>query len=290
MSLDDDNLTIKYRKSKINFSVLPTDSFVFKFPAPDPKAVLQVSMEKLLAAVEICLRSANDDTTSPETMGLTLIAKENRLLLFATDDATMSHAKVPIKGTAPERVILPLQFCQQLLSIAKTDKKATLELHDEYAMLTFDKDCYLFGRLIQSSKIIPFEETFARHYNKGTKLIPVPKRLQEVLSLSVNITDGPSQDVFTQMKEVSRTGSTKTELSVKDNILFFSSHSARGKYTDNIKLAAGVTHSDCAVVYISPRRVRDGCEVFDQITVTKDCVIMTGDNAFYLVQCATKPE
>jgi len=117
-------------------------------------------------------------------------------------------------------------------------------------------------------------------------MVALPKRLQEVLNLSVNIT-GRSDDIYS--KEGARSGLTKTKIRVEGGNIFFDSQSFRGHYTDNIKLPNDATHKDCKSIYVDPRYVYDGCSVFEKIAFTESAIIMTGSRAIYLVSCSIRP-
>lgn len=270
--VDGDNMVVKAASSKFKLSVLPKEDFVFTMPKVEvPK--LPVDAGRFLQALEACMFSIGNDTSRADHMGVTFIRDDSELLMFATDRATISHGSVHLKGKYPfnGRVIVPTDFCQQLLRIAKGATELHLEITDEHVFLTHN-GTQLFGRNVEPDMPLDFIAMFDRLYPTAAekKLCPIPTKLQQVLERACIVTD-------------SAVDKTKMKVKVADGIANFVSVSERGEVVD--KLQVPETHPQVSC-NIDPKRFLDGYGRFDKFLMTKDAVIMVKDSVVYLVSAS----
>lgn len=285
-SIIKDELHIQSGKSKIKLAMLKADAFVFTFPKPNASLQMGVEMEAFVEAIECCLRSADNNAHVPEYLGVTMLLDGTVMKLFGTDGQTLSHGICKLKRSyAPKRVVLSVAFCKQLVALAKDAKKATIELSNDYAMLTFAPNSYLFGKLMKKAdKDLDFDYVLKRNYSPAIakQAVPIVDRFEQILDMSVNITEGPSRDAFAKMREASKSGTSKTQITVTGNTIKFFSRSMRGEYSDQVTLTKA-QHPDCKAVYVDPQRMREGCLAFDRILIQESSVLMLKGPLLFLV-------
>lgn len=268
MSADDTQLHIKVGKTKIDLNLMTPDNFkVFTMPELDQTSAFPVDGHEFRNAVEQCMLSVSTDTSVADQLGVTLIPDSKQLLLFSTNNATLTHSHIKLKQEVNiKRVILPTMFCEQLLRLADGEE-LQLKIFDDHAMFRSGK-VTVFGRLIDCPRPLDFVSIFARNMGNGTreKLVPMP-RIKAALERAVIITE-------------SRVDRTKTELSVKDSKLTLLSKSeSRGTVEDWVTLEG---HDDVSIM-VNPVLLKNGYPNFKQVLFTERCAIMTQDHTTYLI-------
>lgn len=278
---DDGVLNIKAASSKWKLAMMPPTDFIFKMPKATTDEPMAVDAGRFMQAMGSCMKSIGNDTSNPDLMGVTLIndTKAKRILMFSTDRATISHGSVKYTGDLGfERVILKTEFCQQLLRIAKGATELYLEIGESHALLRND-GLTLFGRLERLDNPLDFVAQVAELLTSGTKQKSVvwPAKFRDMLDRACIITDGAIDK-------------TKTKVSVKDREVLFTTVSERGEAFDKTTFEAA--HPD-VVAHIDPRRVMDGLDDYNRLTITKECVVMINDakekdDLVYLVSATGK--
>jgi DNA polymerase III sliding clamp (beta) subunit (PCNA family) len=259
-----DDLLIKAAATKIKLPLIPADELTM-FTMPEPKSDFKHVMAKsgkFLECLEACMQSTTTDTSTPDYLGVTAMAKDESLQLFACNDETMTYANLHIGELVfKSRVVLSAAFCTQLLKQISSDVKfSTLELHNDYSLATMTNGTILFGRLIDVQKPLDYASIIARNYNTSiiSKLVQIPTKLEGILERAVIITD-------------SAVDQTKTSVSVRDGIMRFKSKSAKGEISDSMQVP---NHPDVSVM-LEARRLRKGLEAgFSHILVTDTCAVM----------------
>lgn len=262
---------IKSGKSRINLVTMDPDAFKSQCSIPaTPEEEMTCKTSDFLNGLRACLRSVSGDTSIPDQLGVTLIAKEGGLQMFATNGQTLSFAFVKFKGKVPikDRCILSTLFCKQVLELADDTKKLRLAIDNDRAVLATDQGT-LFGILITSEKPLPYPAVFAQHYKKDRdgELFPLATKLRGVLDRACVIASGESIAI-------------QTRVVVKAGLATFTTESQLGKIKDTMQLVAG--HPD-AEIDIDPKQARAGCEDFDSLLITDRCFVMANRTAFYLI-------
>ena len=262
-----ETLEVRVGPSRMKFHLLPPESFVFEMPVPDAAKAFPVG-KQFLESVSTCMLSVSLDTSVPDQLGVTLIPNGKEVLLFTTNNSTLTHARVPLmKATTINRVILPTQFCEEMLKLAKKDLQ--LEIYDDHALFV-SGDTILFGRLIESSKPLDFPNLLKRNFpdERRKQLIAMPDHMKLALKRAVIITE-------------SRVDKTKTAVTVNaENKLKFMSKSERGELSDTIRLKED--HAEVSVM-INPKLLEAAHPQFDKILITERCIAMSKGGATHLV-------
>ena len=272
--LPDGQLLIKAASSKLKLPFLDVASTkIFEMPKPDSAKALAVDMKQFLEAVNSCMRSLKEDTSMPDSLGITLVFNNNGIDLYATNDATISYAHVKTKKPQPDgRVVLSGNFCRQMISLAKAGDHMHVEIHEDHSLFSCN-DNILFGRLVDVQRPLEFSSVIESSFPKESEklLVSVPSKLQLILERAIVITD-------------SKTERPKTEITIKAGIArFFSQSAEKGEVRDSMQLEE--QHPDVHVS-IDPRLFRAGYGGFDKMLLTENCLIMAKGSSLYLVSAS----
>lgn len=274
-ALPEGQLLIKAASSKFKLPFLDKKTTeIFTMPKPDANKALPVKMNEFLEAIESCTRSLKEDTSMPDSLGITLQFDAIAIDLFATNDATISYASVSKtkKEDNDKRVVLSGNFCRQMLSLAKIEGKKHIEIHDTYSLFQCG-DNILFGRLIDVQRPLDFESVIQNTFPKELwkNLVSIPTKMQLILERAVIITE-------------SKTERSKTAIVVKDGIArFVSKSNDRGEVRDQVQLED--MQPDVSVS-IDPRLFRSGYGFFEKMCLLENCLVMTKGTSLYLVSAS----
>lgn len=266
-------LLVKAASSKFKLPFLLVEQTkIFEMPKADLERALPVDIGAFIAAVDSCMRSLKEDTSVPDSLGITLELEAREIRLYATNDATISTAVVALKAVMPiKRVVISGNFCRQMLALAKLDGKKHIEIHDDYSLFQCGDDL-LFGRLVDIPRPLDFVSVIEQSYpaELESSLVSIPTKLQLILERAVIITE-------------SKTERSLTKITVKDGIAKFFSKSEKGEVRDSVQLED--TQLDVEVG-IDPRLFKMGYGFFDKMLLTEACLIMTKGDSLYLVSAS----
>lgn len=271
----DGELRLKASSTNLKLALMPEDAFCFDMPDPGDKSThLVIDMDKFLEWIELCLSSAGNDATVAAQMGITLHADGGNLGIYSTNNSTMASAKITTNRELPfkDQVILPTQFCQQMLRMSRGHKSPILEINDEHVMLTVGPN-KLFGRLVETDRPVTFKETLDHHFPKGFRknLVPIPSKLQGILDRAIVITDSAVEMNY-------------STITVIDGRMKFFSKSERGQVSDTV--AVGENHPEVKV-QIEPKLIKAAWGKYENMLMTDECAIMERDGAVYMI--ASRP-
>lgn len=281
--LPEGQLLVSAASSKLKLPFLEEKATeIFKMPKPDRDLALPIDMKLFLDAIDSCTRSLREDTSMPDSLGITVGFAPNHLDFYATNDSTISYAKiktnravVQIRKDDPSphgmRVVLSGNFCRQMLTLSKLSDKSHIEIHDGYSLFECG-DTVLFGRLVDVPRPLDFDSVIEQSFPKAMEknLVAIPSKLELILDRSVIITE-------------SKTERSKTAITVKDGIAKFLSKSEKGEVRDSVQLEDA--HPDVSV-NIDPRLFKNGWGFFDKFVLTEQCLIMSKGSSLYLVSAS----
>ncbi len=266
----DNELIIKAASSRFKLALIPDDAFsIFEMPQPS-KNVLPLPPE-FFAAVARCMQSVGTDPSTPEQLGVTLVPNGKELSLHATNNFTMTHDKIilpePLK--LKDRVTLSADFCKQMISIAKAEKKVKVEIHDDHSLLTTTTGISLFGRLIEIDKPLDFAGIMKANVPADAKknAVAVPSKLRLMIERAIIITNATTEKSF-------------TEISIRDGKMKFISKSARGEVMDSVLL--GETQED-VTLNLDCKYLKPAFDAYDKMLITDRCFIMLKGQSIYMV-------
>lgn len=270
---DGNILQIKMGGSKLKLNMLEMEETLFKMP-PQKKEYILFPKSKtkiFIDAIRSCLRSTSTDTSAPERIGITLISTGKTILMYSTNNATISHEELPIINKPKfTRVILSSIFCEQLVAIADRSEEIEIEIHDEFSLVIFDKKISLFGNLIQDSDSpLDFQRIMKERIPENyVKNVSIPSRMALAIERALVITQSKVDEV-------------DSEFSIKDGIMtIYSKSKIYGDITDRIKLEG--KHPDTKIK-VHCKYLKKDLSFFKNMFVTKDCWIMLGEKSIYLI-------
>lgn len=272
-STDNNVLLVKAASSKFKLPYLDekvTEIFTMPEPSQDQ---LPVDLSVFLAAIESCTRSLKEDTSIPDSLGITIAYNDKGLDLYATNDHTISYARVKTKQELKDfRVVISGEFCRQMLNLAKADGTKHLELNDSYSLFKCGNNV-LFGKLVDVQRPLDFDAVIDSSFPPAAEknLVQIPSKLELILDRAIVITD-------------SKQDRSKTDITVKDSIAkFFSQSVDRGEVYDQMQVEQN--HPDISIS-IDPRLFKAGLGAYDKFTLTKTCLVMSKGSSLYLVSAS----
>jgi DNA polymerase III sliding clamp (beta) subunit (PCNA family) len=261
----DDVLHIKAGRGQFKLPLLTSE---FPFTMPEPFKIVTRFPRALLDAIDNCMRSVSIDTSVPDQLGVTLVPAKDKIKLFSTNNNTFSHSIVP--GTIKQRVILPAQFCEQLLKLCKGEKEVALTMAEDHALLKVNGTT-LFGKLIRSKHPLDYDGILEHHMPAKLNLFDVPAGLKNMLERATIITE-------------SAAGRTSTDIKVANSDMELFSKSDKGEVRDKLK----IDQSSKVALSVDPKLVKSGLDKFKKMVVTDECIIMKEGSHHYLVAAAVK--
>jgi DNA polymerase III sliding clamp (beta) subunit (PCNA family) len=264
-------LIVRAASSRFKLGLLPPDRFVWKPPTLEDTVVIGVDTKKFMAGISACMRSVSIDTSIPDQLGVTLLNEGDVLSMYATDNATLSHARVALKKSPKnfDRVILSGSFCNQMLALSMRDKPLHLEVREDCVLLAGVGGTMLFGSLIVSPKPIDFPEKIEGNYppDADKLAISIPTKLELILERACIVSAANGEPV-------------KTEIFVEGGVARFLTSSRMTSVRDSVQLEG--KHKD-VVLAVNPKLLRNGYGSFDRMLITSRCFIMASEDAVYLV-------
>jgi DNA polymerase III sliding clamp (beta) subunit (PCNA family) len=271
--LPEGQLLVKAASSKLKLPFLAEEQTkIFDMPKPDPKGALPVDINSFLEAISSCMRSLKEDTAMPDSLGITFSLENDWINLYATNDATISFAKVKVKSHATSyRIVLSGNFCRQMAALSKLEGKKHIEIHKDYSLFQCGEHV-LFGKLIEVQRPLDFDSVLEQSFPQEVKnnLVSIPSKLELILDRAVVITD-------------SKADRAKTAITVKDGIAKFLSQSDKGEVRDSVQLEDA--HPDVEV-NVDPKLFKNGFGYFDKFVLTEQCLIMSTGSSLYLVSAS----
>lgn len=165
-------LTVSSGRSGVKLPTLPAAEFPFDMPEANGD-VIGLTKE-ILEGIERCLPAAGTNDKFPNEMGVTMeVSPNGNANIYSTDSATISmystQSKIGQAGDPP--VLLPVAFCEQLLSLVKAypDEKAdpALVIMDGALMAEFgsEKDpiARLFHKTLVDVQPLAFSKIVAKY-------------------------------------------------------------------------------------------------------------------------------
>jgi hypothetical protein len=269
---DGDKAQLTLGSSTVRLPMLPAEDFEQIFAMPDmPKTNLLIGIAgRFFAAIEHCLRGVSPFSTIAEHLGVTVIPNGRSVSLFSTDRETISHAELPLaNGTGLKqrrRVTLNVEFCEQMLRLAKQAQTVRLAVRRDYALFAAD-DTLLFGRLWAVDRPTDYAGTW-QHYVSPSRvqaMVDIPAALRPMLARAAKITTGIGE---------------RSVISIRDGVArFHTVGNFESEVTDSIALPG---HPDVDLE-IDTERLNAGAARLDKVLFTAESVLMRKDDRLYLI-------
>lgn len=264
--------------AKAHLGLLNPEAFPFKMPAwpEQSEGVLNNdSSDAFFAAIDDLLQSVNTtNATREDELGITLLPENNQFVrMYSCNGRTLSYSRQKLPQLKLQRrVLLPAEFCKQMLKLQKDAERQQLVIRQDHALFVANKAA-LFGRLLTSTNPIDFNSLlkrvlpadFPRGMAKMDREGKQHERLKQSLDSAMAIGE---KDVHTAIE-------------VNNNIIKLHSMSQYGQTKHEIKDEVKIDYHPPISMRINASLLANGYDKYDDILMTKKCVIMKrGENLF----------
>jgi hypothetical protein len=269
---------VKAGASKFKLNTMASTDFNFKIPKmPDQASFPVADVPKFLIALKACKRSLGSETSEACFKGVTIIAGEKHLDMFAYDRLTLTHCTVKTKGSPGfDRIVIPTNAVDQLIRI--TDGAT------ELSMVITEK-----AMQVRAGNVILWSQLVEEERNPKQFLEQVAEVKSGANSKPLDITHEVFRNKLPAMLERAciisdaAVDSEKTRVTVADNKIFFKSKSTRGVVDDSIMPPKGQEHGD-VTLKMPPARVLAGLDL-GNLTFTPRATILANKDqsiSFYV--------
>lgn len=265
-------LVIQAASSKLKTPYMEKSNFIFKMPqGSEDRFVSSAKVVPVIESLTRCMRSIGIDTSIPEQLGVTVIPGKDGLAFYATNNKTISRSVIDAKsaklfGALKHQLILPAQFCTQLLKLTKGAKEVSLHFADDHAIAKTSDGTILFCQLISSESPIDFANVITSHvpssYRKDS--VAISSKFPLVIERASIITDTPTEPSVTSVKLV------------KPGVLRFFSKSARGEMSDKVMVSENHPAVDSR---LEPSLLKGVLDDFDRILFSDSCVVLSSSKS-----------
>ena len=253
--------TVKGGNASLTLPTLDLDKTVCEFPVIDTS-----SGEKLESgffnALDRCTISINKNSARESYSGIMIEQIDGGINLFSTDNKalTWEQIKHPSFDNWEPRLLLPGEFCTQLLRLADDD---TVFLSDEgYAAISTVEGLSLTTRLLDAEGAPQYARVVRRHLDSIEQYYPIPDNLRSALERCELVKPDRGEDPVI--------------LDIKDGTLNISISTTLGQASDQIE----IDHPDIRVIIDSGLILR-AIENYTEFAITKDAFILHGEGTSY---------
>jgi hypothetical protein len=260
---DGDFIALKAARTRASLDLYEVGRSVWKFPTPDSKKSFRLS-QRVLDGLKYVLIATGKDTTTPETLGVTVYMDGESLDLFSTDADTIAADHFKLKGQHTcEHVILPTAFCEQVLRLC-----------DDGSFLEFKKDCVLainkagamiYARTIRAPKRFEFFDMVNKYddFPKAARF-EIPERLSLALDRMGVLFDGMNNETML--------------VKIGDGVMRMEAHvKSRGDLKDSVVIPDDVPPVSFRT---EPGRLKRALDLATHMVCTEDAVRLSNKNGF----------
>jgi hypothetical protein len=273
--------------------------FSFSFPSKKGRYKFEID-EEMKSGLLHCLVSASDDTSKPQQMGIFLDIDEDQIIMYSTNNVSLSSYTINIEGGTPNTFILPVPFCRHLIKfLGSFDEETHASLYLKKAEnIVEDEE----GRV----RTRPGGDVVAEIYNKdgvfkGRLFARLGLKLKNYLNYQ-EVVDDKLEDVIEDdfvkipplfeehlrvaMSYIGKDREASCSFIIKDNELIIGAERVlRGDKRSKGQLSTmrdDIDHRDIDM-WTSPRLVHDALKYCDRLIFTEDLIMRGGDNFIYIV-------
>jgi hypothetical protein len=281
----DDNLLLEAGTARVTFALKPIEEWIWNPEPPDEDGRFKVTADFIEAVRSVLFSVGVGKVLSPEQRGVVAIQNGIGVDLYSTDAVSLSLRKVKTGKTKPlsadSRVILPTLFCEQLCKVASEGFSLLVDEQSVYCAGKINvgdqiAPILLFSQLIDDDDPVNFEEVMSQ-YTKVDGRITEPGRLKMALErVMVLLANGETADFG-----IDKDGD--------DCYLSIKARSPYGEVDDEFKVEGDHPNIKVKIDAALLRRGLGGDkkEVQQTLSITPDCVLITGPDNFWHV-VATK--
>jgi DNA polymerase III sliding clamp (beta) subunit (PCNA family) len=273
LAVEDNVLMVKRTNGRAAIKLtLTAPDFLFTMPRPG-RGITGVS--SLVRAIDHCLLSVGTDTSKSEYLGVTVVPEDDRFGLYSTDGNTISRARIKSNGNELPRVILPGEFCRQLVSLFDSgddeSRQCSFEIaqrdQEQYGLFTTD-GIILYGRVIATNSPLNFSAILANLIpSRAADLVAIPEQFSGAVERACIICDKDRGHVTIKIADgkMRLRSQSEGEADVEDVLPISRNHPS-------------------VSIKVEPRLLKRGGS-FESMLIRESCVIMSRGSRLYLIAC-----
>ena len=259
-------LSVKTGKSRFKLPYFPKEDFVFTRPGFSDDTWIEINSH-LLTGMEACLMTSSRDLAQPKLLGVNLQPYGKQMALYSCDGDALTRYVIPkTKVMKSLTCLMPNVFCESLVKIFKETKaeSANLQTNKEWAYALLDTGYQIYGRLIETTDPVDYEELITKTVKGEPSFVPVPKGLDHALSRARVVADPES---------------AKTVMEV-DNGLRLTTDAQMGLIKDVLPYPKG---QEQVTANVSAAMVQRAIGLCDEMAILERCTVYRKGEELYMV-------
>ena len=130
---DEDSINFVSAGTKFESPIFPKQKFLIDdFKVVEAKGSIPVDKD-FFDGLESCLISVGTNVMQPQHQGISVVIANKKVSLYSTDNVTLSRYSYPTKKSKTKmEVILPIDFCKQLLAMQSHLEDSVIDFHSDY--------------------------------------------------------------------------------------------------------------------------------------------------------------
>ncbi len=270
-------MKIKAGNSLFKLPLLPEEDFIFEFPKGFKKWEKIETDDDFVLGLELCLIAASVDTSRPSHMGVTVVTGKETYL-YSTDGHTISRYLLEDSWTAVDVILLPVEFCSNLIKLTKDfqGEEIILYVTEDNIVATIGEHYKLFSRLIVVDEPLDYASVIAHNVSEmedyGT--FNVPGGLLTALKRALIV--------------VEQDATAGTAVVIEKERLKLNTASDRGDVSDNLKFEGGDVKS--VTCKANPKHLIRAVDVGDEMGISESCLCFQIGSKFLHLISVQVPE
>lgn len=261
-------LVVACGRAKVKLPTLPLDVFPFSMPEFEGKGLLLNS--SILQGIAACLPGSGNDPTHPAQMGVTMSPVDDLIGLYSTDNFTISrylaNSTISIPGDVP--IILPMFFCQQLLSLSKAYQNQVVRLmvRPDFLLAEVGDHVSLYTKVAVQVEPLDFERVLSKHLGSEDDL---EDALRE-------IPDGFDAAIDRALMVVSSDIDKATTITLAKGKMKLDTSSGTAEASDSFAYKSDFEEE----VHVDPTFIARSLKIGTRMAILEDSLIITDGGSF----------
>jgi DNA polymerase III sliding clamp (beta) subunit (PCNA family) len=212
------DITVKTGKSRFKLPYFPKEDFVFTRPKFGKDAADVAIDASFLEGMGACLMTSSRDLAQPKLLGVNLQPYGKRMALYSCDGDALTRFTTKTKSSIS--CLMPNIFCEALVKIFKETKAeiGSLFCNEEWAYASLATGYHIYGRLIEATDPVDYEELITKTVKGEVSFVPVPKGLDHALSRARVVADPESAKTVMEVEQGLRL-TTETQMGLIKDVL-----------------------------------------------------------------------
>jgi len=262
----DNHVLLSAGRSKIKLPMLPVEDFPYT-KKKSSKVLGSFNMTNtMLKGLKKCLIGVGNDTAHPAAMGVTLdpFYSPTQAAFYSTDNVTLSRFVFNTDDEQHDPIIIPTFFCNQLLSLAESDKNIHVEIYTGSLLAIFGDGTLLFTKTLADLQPMDFPSVIGRYLSAdGCKTFDIPDVFEQAIERALLIQAAESFK--------------NTTATVANRKLLLESVSKFGEARDEMSY-----NGEDVNFRIDPSRVKRISQAVSKMALLPNVMLFTSDDESYI--------